>query len=410
MALVVALLLVAGLVSAAIESADDGSDSPSNVAVGQSFEVDVNQPPPALEGQPGEIAREVHTLMRFVQQARGLPFKQAVNVALLGDADFRDRLMGDGDTDDDSDVTERVLRALGLLERGVDLDEATESLLGAAVAGYYDPAADDLVVRGEALTASVRRTFVHELTHALQDQHFDIDSSDDTADKDKDEADAEQADPLPDDGGEGAEAFKSLIEGDAVRIERTFTDSLPIEEQKAAELEETQAAIGISPSTPRILLELIGFPYVYGPEFATKVFESGGQARLDAAYVDAKPASTEHILHPDRYLAGATTREIDAPTVDETVIDEGVLGEYGLALVLARLVGGPSALTAAEGWGGDRYVAWRDGDAACVRTKLAMDTAKDATEVVAALRAGAQTRDRMTVTPGRAAITITMCG
>src|SRR5205823_11061795 len=96
----------------------------------------------------------------------------------LSDAAFRQRVIADQTANADKDELEKatkVLEALGLVPHGTDVSKAMESLVGDAVVGFYDPKTKDLVVRGAELTPYVREVIVHELTHAVQDQHFGID-------------------------------------------------------------------------------------------------------------------------------------------------------------------------------------------------------------------------------------------
>ena len=394
LAIVVAVLLVAGLGGAAFhDPGGDGDGEPNNRAATEARTVELT--PDAAPG-PGasELERAVPALMRFVQEARGLPFTAPVKVTLLPDQAFRARLTEEDESEqaeaeEELETTQRVLEGLGLLERGIDLEAAVESLYGDAVAGFYDPEEDDLVVRGEELTVSVRTTLVHELTHALQDQHFDIHRPD-----------------LDDRDDEASTGFTGLVEGDAVRVERLYLESLTPEERKQGELEELMAGAGIDEDLPRILLQLVAFPYLYGPEFTTAVFEAEGQARLDAAYVEP-PTTSEQLLHPEAFLRGETIAPVTAPKPDGEEIDAGVIGELVLLLILNE--SGVSGEQAAAGWAGDRYVAWRDGDETCVRMVVAMDTPRDGLELRRALDRLADERDGVEVR-GTGPFTVTSCG
>ena len=195
-----------------------------------------------------------------------------------------------------------------------------------------------------------------------------------------------------------------------MRIEERYVDSLPEAEQKDAQLEEMQAASGVDPTIPRILFELIGFPYLAGPPFTRALFDAGGQPRLDAAFREP-PVTSEQILHPDRYLAdGEPPKTIDNPKADAKVIDEGVMGQFGMLLILERLIGNEQAFEASDGWGGDRYVAWRKGDDTCVRTALVFDTVRDAREMKAALETASEKRAGLRITASGDAVTFTACG
>jgi hypothetical protein len=392
--------LVAGLAAAVVVRPADDTTS---LGAGTTITVSPNEPAPTLPGIDGEVAGAIPAIMKFVEGARGLTYKHPVKVTLLADEAFKRRLRGTGDKPDAKEVerirtNEKVLRALGLLEKGVDLQKATDSLLDSAVAGFYDTEHDDLVVRGSNLTPFVRTTFAHELTHALQDQYFDLDRTE--LNKRDDEA---------------AQAFTSLVEGDAVRVEEIYTDGLSDEDQKRAQLEEMGAASGIDISTPRVLLQLLVFPYAAGPTFVKAVVANAGRERLDRAFVEP-PTTTEQIMHPDRFLKGEGPAAVESPKAPEKEIDKGVLGEFGLLLVLSETLEASQVQVAASGWGGDRYVAWSvpSQDRTCVRTNLTMDTAQDTTELRSALDAAAKKRSGLTIAPAAAgrgnAVTFTSCG
>lgn len=385
----IAGLLVAGVLAAVFDDTLlDQRSSASTTATTAA------RAPGAFDEAVDDVRAVVPVLQRFVERERGLRFLKEVNVTLLDEASFRARLADDtGDDMDALEETTKVLRALGLLDRSVDLEDARNDLLAAAVAGFYDPETEELVVRGARPTALVRRILVHELTHALQDQHFELHRPD-----------------LDERDDEAGLTFSALVEGDAVRIERAYTQQLSAEERRSAELEEAgQARSLIGASIPPVLLQVLAFPYTRGPGFVDAVIEAGGQARLDAAFADP-PATTEHILHPETYLDGEPGRSVAPPPAENEVFDQGVLGEFGLYLVLAAELPPARSALAARGWGGDWYVAWDEGRDACVRGAVTMDDARDRDELRDALDdwAAAHGDADVTVIGGR--ITFTACG
>jgi hypothetical protein len=348
--------------------------------------------------QPATIEAFIPEAERFVEQHRGLKFTAPVQVTLLDDEAFKKRLLADEDTDKaEIDKATKVLRALGLIQGNPDIAKAEDALLGEAVAGFYDPKTKALVVRGVAPTPYVRGVLVHELTHAVQDQHFGINRPE------LDKSDDERGD-----------AFSAVVEGDAVRIENEYRQSLSAAEQKQADTEENSQAAGIDPSAiPQVLIELLVFPYEFGPSFTQAVVAARGQAGLDDAFAHP-PTTSEQIIHPEKFLAGEGARAVDAPTADGPVIDKGVIGEYGLDLMLERAVTG-GGLTADDlrqasaGWGGDAYVAWDAAGQTCVRVAMVMDTPTDTSQVLNALRKYAATRRGVTIS-GSGPVTVTSCG
>jgi hypothetical protein len=352
------------------------------------------EPEPATEA---ELEATVAEISDFVAEERGLEFVQPVQVELEGEGEFQDRLLEDFDEDaDELRTTEVFLEALGLVEPGTDLVAAMRSLLGVGVVGFYDPETDELVVRGAALTPYVRTTIAHELVHALDDQHLDLDR------QEYDEAD--------DEIGLG---FSALVEGDARRVENAYRDSLSEEDQdRAAEEEFAIGGDADLGDIPLVLVDLISAPYALGEVLVSGMADEGGEDAVNAAFADP-PRTSEQVLHPERYTSREPAVEVPHPTVAGEVVEEGMLGELLVLLVLADEVDTEVARTAATGWGGDWGVAWRDGARACVTASLVGDGVRDTTELQVAFETWAAEHGDATVTPGATAgdpLTLQACG
>ena len=337
------------------------------------------------------LAPVVAELQAFVESARGLRFLRPVDVSVLADAAFR-RKLGEGEPVDEADVEVQVgvLRALGLLRGDDDLGEAS-ALDADSVAGFYDTETKELVVRGARLTPFVRQVLVHELTHALDDQHFGLDR--DLVDE------------------EAALAFEALVEGDALLVEARYLASLPPAEREQAEAEEnvTFGAGGRFDGVPDFVLELAEFPYRDGPEFVDAVLDAGGRARLDAAF-RTPPTTSAEVLHPTRYLTGRGRRPAPPVVAGGRILDEGPLGELVLRLVLLTAVPEREAARAAAGWAGDRYVAWTADRRTCVRASVVLDTPAEAAELSASLRRWAAEHPGGAVeAAGPAAVVLSRC-
>ena len=113
-------------------------------------------------------------------------------------------------------------------------------------------------------------------------------------------------------------------------------------------------------TTPRVLQAALVAPYVDGFAFVQELRRRGGWAAVDAAWQEL-PASTEQLLHLDKYLAREPVAEVPIPPLDAlgsgwAVDDQDVLGEQGLRLALEQWTHRADAHEAASGWGGDRYV------------------------------------------------------
>ena len=209
---------------------------------------------------------------------------------------------------------------------------------------------------------------VHELTHVLQDQIFDLDQLT--------EADATS--------GELA-AFRALVEGDAGRIEDSYEATLSDEEQAAidaAEANDTAAVEG--EEIPEALEAIFGLPYALGGGFVLAL-EAESDDAVDAAF-RSPPTTEEHLLDPESYFDDDEAIGVDAPDVgDAEVLDAGDFGAASLYLVLASRIDLAQALRASIGWGGDAYVNYLQDDRTCVDLNVTGDEPSDVDELDAAL-------------------------
>lgn len=326
-----------------------------------------------LERLRAQLDRELPELKAFVEAERGLKFLRPVDVELVSEDEFVARLFADPDstsaeqpeTPADSGAS---LYALHLLDDRDGLDEAVDDAFAETVQGFYDFDKKELVVRGRALNPLTRLVLVHELTHAVQDQHFDLAKADFEGRTDEAEL-----------------GWISLVEGDANRVDEAYRESLPANQRRELERLELQQYAGIGDDAPEIVYTLLGFPYVAGPSFVEDLLSARGQAGLDRAFREP-PTTSEHIMDVSTYLAGDHAVPVSRPSADGKVVDEGALGQLGLGLVVGE--GNPEGVRsrAAEGWDGDHYVSYEAGRQVCLRADIVMETAADRDELVEALR------------------------
>jgi len=397
---VIAALLVVALVLGAVgwlvTGGDDDDDivdsAAATTSTAPSSTTSTTDAEPVTEATLDEVVAE---LSAFVAEERGREFKQPVAVTLLADDAFEARVREDAVEDvAELEETEDVFRALGLLEPGVSLVEELQSFLGAGVVGFYDPETGELVVRGASLTPYVRLTLVHELTHAFDDQHFEL-----------------HRPALDDADDERGFAFGALVEGNALRIEDAYRATLTEDERDDADAEEARLSAGIDlEDVPPVLPQLIGFPYAFGPMLVEALADEGGEARIDEAF-GAPPETSEQVLDSGTWLAGdAEPVDVPPPAADGEVIDQGTLGLWGLYVILISELGAPEAIQAARGWGGDWYVAWREGDEVCIRATVVMDSGDDLDDLASGLDDWAAAQDDASVTVADDSLQLDSCG
>jgi hypothetical protein len=140
------------------------------------------------------------------------------------------------------------------------------------------------------------------------------------------------------------------------------------------------------PTLPPFLQRQLLFPYVDGLTFAQALYDRGGGTwkLVDLAARVRPPASTEQVLHPEKWIAVEPPLEVPLRVslgAGWERVAAGVWGEWQTR----ELLGGDDE--AAAGWGGDRYELWRRGDAHVLVMRWAWDTQRDLDEFAAALRA-----------------------
>ena len=352
--------------------------------------------PTTTTTSPQDLDSVVSDIERFVEQQRGLTYKTKVDVHLAGEGEFQDRLLKDFDEERPALLEQQeVLTALGLLPPGTDVVAESKSLLEIGVVGFYDPKTKQLVVRGTAITPYVREVLAHELTHALDDQYFNLNRP---------------ALDNPDD--ETGFGFLALTEGDARRVENAYVASLSTAEQRQA-LQEEQALIAQHPEVftlPPILITLLQAPYEEGEPFVGHVVDTGGQAAVNQAF-QTPPTTSEQILDPQKFTAGEGAVDVPPPTPDGKVSNIGVLGELLIREMLTDgLNFGGGNDQAIEGWGGDKYVTWTDATGrSCLRDTFVGDTPKDTAELVDALTHWADDHDGSVAGGSGGPATLTVC-
>ncbi len=329
----------------------------------------VTQVPPSttttVPNRPIDIAER--DVQAFVAKTRGLTFTRPVAVTLLDDTAFKARLLGH-DQPDQAEVDKATgeLRALGFVPPGFDLVKAVNDAQAADVVGFYDFKSKDLVVRGGNITPYVKEVMAHELTHALDDQHFGLDRPN-----------------LADSHDEQSDSFDALTEGDAVHVQLAYRDAMSPADKASADAEDASygssqdGAQGVAPA----LGDFATYPYAYGNLFVDEILKQKGQAALDAAFQNP-PVSSAEILTPERYLAHmpGASEEISPPQPPQgkQIIDHGVIGQFGLFVMLRQTMGDTMAGFAAATWEGDSYIAWRDGAKTCVEARFLSESAPTA--------------------------------
>jgi hypothetical protein len=308
------------------------------------------------EASDAQNALRRSQIERTVTSIRELPFNTPVVYDVLDRDTIRQvvaRKLSEQYTDQELTNMATGLSAFGLLPPNFPLKQTYIDLLGEQIGAFYDQHQHKLFMFRDASleNAQNRVILAHELTHALQDQNFgllklplEIKNNDDQA-----------------------EAASALVEGDATLVMtqymaqdltwRTLADTVTY--SVTQRMEQIRKA-------PHYLREMLVFPYLKGQLFCSAVYARGGFAALSEVYAHP-PASTAQILHPEKYFAETREDPIPVTFKDTTVngqnpLADNVLGEMGMRLLFAQSMDEDTAESVSDGWRGDRYLVYDNGD------------------------------------------------
>ncbi|MGH9185650.1 MAG: hypothetical protein ACRD0U_07545 [Acidimicrobiales bacterium] len=323
---------------------------------------------------PDEWDPRVLDIVAFVERERGLDFDHPVYIDFLTPEQYTTEatLPASELSADDEQLlaqNEGMLRALGLAEGDLDLLDASNDISDQGTLAYYSPEEQRVIVRGTEMTVDVRVTMAHELTHALQHQHFGFGPEDDAP--------------------SGAHfAYRAILEGDAIRIEDVYVaGALSGEErQEYEEVSDIQSDAADLEEVPSALVAFFGAPYALGGGFVELLDADGGNRRIDEAFEDP-PESEEQVFDPFAFLDGDGPDLLDTPDLPAgaELIEEGDFGAVGWFVMLSEWIEPLQALDATDGWRGDAFATYTQDDRTCVRLAWSGDEPSDLDEMEAAL-------------------------
>jgi hypothetical protein len=308
------------------------------------------------DAPPSDLQTLLDSVMPRLQVLAGLPQKSPVQMSLQPRDSLRKYIearMNEELPTAELEGIRKTYVALGLIPAELDLRALLLDLYTEQVVGYYDPDAKKLFVVEGADRDQVQPVLVHELVHALQDQHTNLDS---LISRER--------------GNDHQSAAQAAIEGHATMVMFAFLAEaqaggpvdprvLPdIGEQVRPSIEQQNSQFPVFQKAPRILKETMLFPYASGAAFVQKLWirplQSGFGDPYPAPLGDRMPQSTEQVLHPEsRYMV-----QRDSPTelrfASGTSVRDNSLGELEVSVWLTEHLGADGARWS-QGWDGDRY-------------------------------------------------------
>jgi hypothetical protein len=320
--------------------------------------------------QGKQLFRSVDELIKFASDETGLPIRNEVKRTLTTRVAVEKYLTDKFNEDEDSKRMQRgeiVLKKFGLLDRDFNLKPFMLSLLKEQIAGYYDSKTKTVYMLDWIDPDTQKPVLAHELTHALQDQHTDLEKWSDQTPDDVSHTAGQDNDHLAKD--ELDTARTAALEGQAMAVFLDYSlkpsgRSIIKDPEVLEQLQDQTQGSDDSPvlaRAPLLLSESLLFPYKDGLSFEQDIWMDKGRKPAFAGVLDHPPSSTWEVINPRMYEQGKQAPVLGMPDIHPLLdkkykaYDVGQVGQLDLR-ILAQIMGGEAAareLTPA--WDGGIY-------------------------------------------------------
>src|SRR5271154_3757732 len=291
-----------------------------------------------------------------------LPVKEPLKNSLRSKQEVRDYLVRE-DKEDKNDAEryadEKTLEAFGLIPKNFPLDSFMLDVLTDQVAGLYDPKAKEFYIADWIPADEQREVMSHELTHALEDQSFHIDPWIKAA---RPNDDAELARQSVSEGSALAAMVDYTMREQKMGVRDLPDVSLLIRSGAVSEMDKDPKLS----KAPLFIRDELLFPYLAGTGFSQQFLKAhSGWQDLHLIF-ENPPVSTQQIIHPELYLSNVKPESVTLPVwkglvpEDWKLLEENVLGEFGLGEVLKQFIGQERADRISPAWKGDRYATFEN--------------------------------------------------
>ena len=274
---------------------------------------------------------------------------------------------------------DKSLEAFGLIPKNFPLDSFMLDVLTEQVAGLYDPKAKEFYIADWIPSDEQRDVMSHELTHALEDQSFDVDPWIKAA---RPNDDAELARDSVSEGTALAAMLDYSLRDQHLSV-REIGDVTALIRPGAIEEMDKDSNLA---KAPIVIRDSLLFPYLAGTSFSQQFLKAHtGWEDLHLLF-ERPPVSTQQIIHPDFYLKNVGPAKVNLPKLKGIVpadwkpLEENVMGEFGVEEILKQFLDPARAAQLAPSWDGDRYALFEDAKTKDTRLVflLALETTDDA--------------------------------
>jgi hypothetical protein len=321
-----------------------------------------------------KLFRSVDEILKFASKDTLLPIKHEVKRQLVSRDEVESYVSKHTSEDEDAKRLRRselVLKKFGLLPRDFDLGKFLPLLLKEQVAGYYDPKTRTVNLLDWLGADQQKPVLAHELTHALQDQSFNLEKYMKPADADLVKKKEITAQDIEND--EVSTTRQAVVEGQAMVVLLDYMlepMGLSLKDSpKMVQSLKDGMLVGTADSVqfrnaPIYMKEALTFPYRYGIDFIADVLIKGGKDKAFAELFRNPPRTTRQIMEPQTYLSGERLEPMDMPDLRQVFknydrFDVGAVGEFDVAVLIDQYAGAEISHKLYPHWRGGYYFAVR---------------------------------------------------
>lgn len=248
-------------------------------------------------------------------------------------------------------IEERVLKKFGLVPEDFDLLKTLTALYAEQAAALYDFQEKKLYLLDSNSETLEQMAVVHELAHALADQHFNLRrflrsrvANDDSA-----------------------LARMAVMEGQAtwlmseLAIRESGQSLLAAPElvgMMARMINVSARGFPVFDGAPLYIQQSLLFPYSAGMKFQQAVLQKWGREGFRRVF-EHPPQTTQQVLHPEKYFNGVVEEAVQLPRVEPRGVfrklAEGAVGEFDYAVLLQQYLGEEAVRAIAPSWRGGVY-------------------------------------------------------
>ena len=318
-----------------------------------------------------KLFESVDEIFAFASKDSGFPKRSDIKRRLVSQADvekYAREHMAKVEFSDNLRRSELTMKKFGLLPRDFELREFLVKSSVQEIAGYYDWETKSISLLNWVPLKQQEPILAHELTHALQDQNYNLKTwmaADETRKPDN-HKDAPTAV-----GDEGTLVRRAVVEGQAMVVYvdyllapfgRTLENTPGVLDNMEEPAVRAVVDTELLHSAPMILREMGTFPYVSGLIFEGELLAKGGKAMAFAGTFARPPRSTHEVLQPRTYIESEKVPSVRLPQVEPLlagkyeVFDSGNIGELDLRALLEQYGERKAAPQLSSDWRGAAYL------------------------------------------------------